>query len=217
MIFLDRARLAILSEPKTGTVALETALGPLAAIVMTSPPKLKHIRYPDFLAHVAPLVEAQCGLKRADYDVVSVMREPLDWFGSWYRYRSRPALANPADPRAIFYTGGISFAQFIEDVCKPFGKRPRYAQMDPPCSVALSAPDRIGVDRLFPYEDLAGLYDLVAERTGKPVELKRLNVSPERPLDLSDALREKLREAYPFAFTLHASLDATGHVAPRFR
>ena len=54
MIFLYHARLVILSQPKTGTTALDNALAPRASIVVNNPPQLKHMQYRKFMRFVAP-------------------------------------------------------------------------------------------------------------------------------------------------------------------
>ena len=78
MIFLYHARLVILSQPKTGTTALDNALSPRASIAVNNPPAMKHMHYSDFMASIAPWIQERTGLARKEYDVVSVMREPLD-------------------------------------------------------------------------------------------------------------------------------------------
>lgn len=220
MIFLYRARLVILSQPKTGTTALQRALGQRASMAVNGPPVLKHVSYRGFQKYFAPWFESQAGLKRDDYLVVSTMREPIDWLGSWYRYRTREKLADPdgADnPRAGNYTGGVKFDDFARDVCKGGDAAPAYARIKTPCWVALEHHNCIGVDRLFPYEDLAGLHDLIEERTGKPLETRQMNVSPQMELSLSDETLALIRETFAFELDLHASLRQDGQVEPRFR
>lgn len=217
MIFLHQARLVILSQPKTGTTALDKALGSRAAIAVSNPPQLKHMQYHKFMKFVAPWIEAQAGLARADYEVVSVMREPVDWLGSWYRYRSRDALRDAGRKKQRNYTGNVSFEEFVREAFKPKPERKAFAHVGSPCGVALDGDGSIGCDRIFPYEDLSGLYELIEERTKRPLELAQLNVSPEGDMTLSDDIREKLRATWSFAFDLHSSLNRDGSIAPRFK
>lgn len=217
MIFLHKARLLILSQPKTGTTALETALTPRASIVVSKPPELKHISYRGFLKFVAPLIEAQTGLRRGDYEVVAVMREPRDWLGSWYRYRTRDELKNPQNPRSVNFTGNMSFDDFVCDVCRPSGEQPQHARIKTPSWVALAAAGAIGIDRLFAYESLDAFYDFVTEKTGKPIEAKTANVSPKMELSLSADTEATLREHFAFEFELHGSLSSDGSIPERFR
>ena len=216
MLFLNRARLVILSQPKTGTTALENALTPRSSISISKPPELKHMSYRGFMAYMAPMIEAHTGMKRSDYEVVSVMREPLDWLGSWYRYRTRDELRKPDNPRAVNYTGNMSFDQFVRDVCEPAEQQPAHAQIKTPSWVALSGTGVVGVDRLYPYEDLSELYQLIIDRTGKPIEAKIANVSPEMPLSLSDEGKAMIRQTFAFEFDLHGSLKRDGRIDRRF-
>jgi hypothetical protein len=217
MIFLYRAKLVILSQPKTGTTALDNALASRASLAVSGPPEMKHAGYRKFMKFVAPWIEAQTGLARKDYEIVSVMREPIDWLGSWYRYRTRERLSKKKNGRAGNYTGHVSFDQFAMDVAKPKGQQPAYARLGSPCGVALDGKDNIGIDRIFPYEDLSGLYELIEERTERPVETAQMNVSPEMDLTLSDEARAKIHEKYAFAFKLHASLKRDGTIDPTYR
>ena len=217
MIFFHKARLAILSQPKTCTTALESTLTPRASIVVSKPPELKHVSYRGFLRFVAPWIEAQTGLARSDYEVVSVMREPLDWLGSWYRYRTRDELKKPDNPRSINFTGHMSFDQFVADYCKPDDQKPPHAQVRTPSWVSLAAPDTIGVDRLFPYEALDGFQGYIAERTGKPIVEKTANVSPKMELTLAPEILDLLKRHSAFEFELHKSLRPDGEIEMRFR
>ena len=217
MIFLNRARLVILSQPKTGTTALESALTPRSAISISKPPELKHMSYRGFMAHLAPMIEAHTGMTRSDYEVVSVMREPIYWLGSWYRYRTRDELRKPGNPRSVNYTGDLSFEEFVLDVCKPADEQPPHARIKTPSWVALAAPGTIGIDRLYPYENLADLYQLIIDRTGKPIDTRLANVSPEMPLSLPGKTESLLRDRDAVEFELHASLKRDGRIEDKFK
>lgn len=240
MIFLHHARLVILSQPKTGTTALDNALVGRASIAVSNPPQLKHIQYHKFMTFVAPWIEAQAGLTRREYEVVSVMREPVDWLGSWYRYRSRDALRDAGSKKKEgAYSGNVSFEEFVQEVLKPKRERRAFAHLGSPCGVALTAEGSkrerrvfaqfdspgddaetaegdIGCDRIFPYEDLSGLYELIETRTKKPLEIAKLNISPQGDMTLSDDTRAALKQAWSFAFDLHSSLTRDGALDPRF-
>ncbi|CAN7444130.1 hypothetical protein [Rhizobium sp. LjRoot254] len=218
MIFLYPARLVILSQPKTGTTALDHALSPRASIAVNNPPSLKHMPYHKFMAYVAPWLQAQTGLERSEYEVVSVMREPIDWLGSWYRYRTREKLKEASNKkRRGNYTGNVTFDAFVQEVLKPKGERATYAGLGSPYGVALKTDGGIGCDHIFPYEDLSGLYEMIEERSKRPVDLKLMNVSPEGDMTLTDETRERLKTAWQFAFDLHGSLTRDGKIEPRFR
>jgi len=218
MIFLYHARLVILSQPKTGTTALDHALSPRASIAINNPPLMKHMPYHKFMTYVAPLLQAQTGLTRDQYDVVSVMREPIDWLGSWYRYRTREQLKDSdSKKRRGNYTGDVTFDAFVQEVLKPKKERASYAGLGSPCGVALTADGGIGCDRIFPYEDLSGLHEMIQERTKREIDLKLMNVSPDGDMTLADETRARLKTAWQFAFDLHATLKRDGKIDPRFQ
>jgi hypothetical protein len=216
MIFLHKARLVILSQPKTGTTALEAVLSPRASIAVSKPPELKHMSYRGFLKFVAPLIAAQTDLGRSDYEVIAVMREPVDWLGSWYRYRTRDELKKPDNPRAVNFTGNMSFDDFVRDVCQPDGQQPQHARIKTPSWVALGGKDWVGIDRLFPYEALESFTNFIAERTGKPIETKAANVSPKMDLSLATDMQAQLKQHFAFEFALHDALSSDGRVPKQF-
>lgn len=217
MIFLHRARLVILSQPKTGTTSLVSALSHRASIAINNPPQLQHMHYSDFMTFVAPWIQERTGLARKHYEVVSVMREPLDWLGSWFRYRTRDALRDGKPGKQRHYSGNVEFDTFVRQVLKPKNKRKAYAHVGKPYSVAIDAEGAIGCDRVFPYEDLSVLYEIIEERTRQPLVLERMNVSPKADLMISDETREALEESWQVAFDLHRSLTKDGDIASRFR
>lgn len=217
MIFLHKARLVILSQPKTGTTALEAVLSPRASISVSKPPELKHMSYRGFMKFVAPLIEAQTGLDRSDYEVIAVMREPVDWLGSWYRYRTRDELKKPGNPRSVNFTGNMSFDDFVVDVCQPERQQPQHARIKTPSWVALGGKDAIGIDRLFPYKALDSFFDYIIERTGKPIETKTANVSPRMDLSLTAETLARLKLHFAFEFALYGALARDGHVPEQFR
>jgi hypothetical protein len=218
MIFLYNARLVILSQPKTGTTALEHALSRGASMAVNNPPSMKHISYHKFMTFVAPWLKAQTGLDRADYEVISVMREPVDWLGSWYRYRTREQLKDTdRKKRRGNYTGNVTFEAFVQEVLKPKTERAAYANLGKPCGVALTADGGLGCDRVFPYEDLSGLHEMIEERAKRQIDLKLMNVSPDGDMTLADETRARLKAEWQFAFDLHASLKRDGSIETRFR
>src|SRR6056297_1441342 len=89
MLVFWQENLVLLSIPKTGSTALEAALAPRASLVLRDPPEIKHApcyRYKRFLK---PLFK-QVGDKEPE--LMAIVRHPVDWLGSWYRYRTRPDL-----------------------------------------------------------------------------------------------------------------------------
>ena len=198
MMVFYKARLALLSVPKTGTTALQSALRPHADMVISDPPELKHAPVYRYNRWVRPMFEKVCG---AELEVVAVMREPGSWLGSWYRFRQREDLmGKPAS------TNGLSFDQFVDDYCK--GQRPRHANVGSQAKFLEAQPNGCRVHHLFAYEDLSSFHAFLEERLGLVIEPQAENVSPEGDLTLRPATLEKLKRKHPEEFALYQSIKA---------
>lgn len=204
MLVFSRQNLVLLSVPKTGSTAYEAALAPYASMVISAPPELKHapvFRYNRFLR---PMIERFVAPRP---DVVAVMREPIDWLGSWYRYRHRDALAGHPNS-----TRGMSFDAFVAAYC--LGKPPPVARVG--SQAKFLEPQRNGtrVTHLFRYEDQAGLRKFLETRLGLDIRTGISNPSPGLALDLSAETEARLRRKRTEDFTLYASIGSEGRYEP---
>ncbi|WP_347309745.1 hypothetical protein [Defluviimonas sp. SAOS-178_SWC] len=195
MLVFWKQRLVYLATPKTGTTAIEAALEPLASVVIQRPPELKHTSVHRYWRFLAPYLELAAD---EDFMVVAVMREPIDWLGSWYRYRQRISGVHPDRS-----TSGMSFNNFIEGYLSD--PQPEYANVG--WQSRFLVPEKgPGVDRLFRYDDMGSLVGFLEDRLDCEITLPRLNVSPEGSTDLDPALEARLREACVKDFALYDSL-----------
>ena len=204
MLIFARQKLVFLSVPKTGSTAYARALAEHAALVVTAPPELKHapvFRYNRFFRE---MVERFVG---ADITIVAVMREPLDWLGSWYRYRSRDVLRG--HPNSTY---GMSFDTFVEAYCDP--DPPDFARVG--SQAKFLEPQRNGtrVTHLFRYEDQRSLQGFLAERLGVVVAPEHANRSPDRIVSLAPATRDLLHRTCASDFALYAGIGKNGVYEP---
>ena len=197
MLISTRHRLAYLALPKTGTSSLEAALAPLCDIRFVGSPRAKHMSMPVFERFMLPYLR-RIGLD--DVETVCVIREPLDWLGSWYRYSSRRAIRR--EPRS---TRGVSFAQFVEGYLAD--PQPPYARFGRPSRFVSGRSGKPAVTHLYRYEDLPELVRFLDDRFETRLELPNLKVSPPRDdLELPPALRRRLEAERAEDFALYASL-----------
>ena len=189
MLVFWEQRLAFLATPKTGTTAIEAALESLAAVSIQRPPLLKHTTLQRYRRFIGPYLEAASG---SAFTVVALVREPRAWLGSWYRYRQREDLLDPAKS-----TAGLSFDDFVRGYAAD--PQPEFAAVGSQARF-LDSRGGQGVDQLFRYEDIDSFIDFLEERLGCEIILPRLNVSPTASLDLSPdteaLLRRTLRKDY---------------------
>ena len=204
MLVFQKAKLVWLSVPKTGTTAYADALAPVASMVVRDPPELKHAPLFRYNRFFRPALEKFIG---EDIEVMAVMREPLDWLGSWYRYRRRDSMKG--HPNA---THAISFDDFVQAYMK--GNRPAFANVG--SQARFLEPQRNGtcISHLFRYEDQDGLRSFLQNRLNIEIRTERSNVSPDIDLQLSPATKARFHRKFSRDMALWNGIGANGSYRP---
>jgi len=128
-----------------------------------------------------------------------MMREPISWLGSWYKYRQRPFL--DGTPRS---TANVSFDEFILAYMK--ADKPPFANVGSQVRFLEPQPNGTKVDHLFRYEDEAGWTGFLEARLNRSLNLERLNVSKSGNPDLSPGVEKRFRAKMSEAFELWESI-----------
>ena len=194
MLIFWKQKLAFLAVPKTGTSAYAQALGPIASLSIQDPPELKHaplIRYNRF---IRPMYDIVCNTQ---LDTMAVIREPISWMGSWYRYRQRPFLKGKPTS-----TQDISFDTFVRG----------YLQSSPPAYAHIGSQARFITPRagtppvtyLFRYENQSRLREFLEHRLGTKIQIPRHNASSQTKLNLSPCVEGDVLEKYQADFNCPA-------------
>ncbi|RNF33816.1 sulfotransferase family 2 domain-containing protein [Paracoccus methylarcula] len=194
LIFWDQ-RLVFLATPKAGSTAIAMALESLATTSIQRPATMKHTDIATFHRHVSPWLTAQAG---ESFTTVALMRDPVEWLRSWYRFRLRDDLDDPEH-----LMEGVSFARFAEE----------YATAGGPQSLGIGDQssflqhDGHAVDRIFRYENIDIFVEFLEDRLDCAVELPRANVPPAVDVDLLPEQEQKLRRAMQADLDLYATLN----------
>lgn len=198
MMVFWKARLVFLAVPKTGTQAYEAALGQQADIVMRHPTSVKHMSAQKFRRKFAPLLGPGTG---KSLKTLAVIREPVDWLGSWYRYRRRPELNGHPNSTAT-----LSFDDFVDGYLAEV--QPAWANVGSQFRFVSNDRGHVITDHLFPYEDQIGLRGFLAQSLGFDVPPPpQVNRSPDRtPSRLSPELEDRLRRDHAADFDLHQAV-----------
>jgi len=204
MLVFSKAKLVLLCVPKTGTTAYQTALGPHAAMVVRDPPELKHAPVFRYNRFYRPALEKFIG---APLDVVAVMREPVDWLGSWYRYRRRPFTKGQRSS-----THDVTFDEFIDAYTR--GDKPPFANVGSQAKFLEPQKNGTAVTHLFRYEDQEGLRNFLQDRLAVTFETVQENASPDMPLDFSAETEAKLRRKCADEFALWDGIGENGSYRP---
>ncbi len=184
MLVFWKENLVLLAVPKTGSTALQGALAPRASVVVRDPPHLKHApcyRYKRFLK---PYFVQAGGQKP---ELMAIVRNPIDWLGSWYRYRTRKDLIGHENS-----THNVSFDDFVLEYCK--GQPAPFANVGSQNKFLRINDGDIGAEHLFQYEQWDKVIDYLEDRLDFKITLKQQNVSPPMALTLSHEAEAKLRE-----------------------
>lgn len=192
MLVFWKQKLVMLAVPKTGTTALEASLKPFASAIISDPPGMKHASLSRYRNVLEGFFEQR---GRAPHEVMAVMREPIDWLGSWYRYRSRDQIAGKPNS-----TQGMDFDAFVEAWL--LDKPPAFAQVGSQANFLTPDQGQDGIDHIFRYDRLEEAVRFLEDRLGTSLELPRRNVSPQKDLQLSPAIEARLRSEAAAEFSL---------------
>lgn len=182
LIFWDQ-RLVFLATPKAGSTAIAMALESLASTSIQRPDAMKHTDIAHFHRHVGPWLQAQAG---EPFTTVALMREPVEWLRSWYRFRQRDDHDDPDHAME-----GVSFADFAAQYAAEGG--PEELRIGHQANF-LQSGDK-SVDRIFCYENMDRFVEFLEDRLDCAVELPLANVPPSVDVDLTPAQETQLRQA----------------------
>ena len=191
MLVFWKEKLVFLAVPKTGTTAIEGALAPMATAKIIDPPILKHSAWYRYNRFLRPYFE---GVGGQEMETMAVVREPIDWLGSWYRYRGREDLKGHPNS-----TAEMSFDEFVLGFLK--NKRPPASDVGSQAKFLSDEHGNTAVTHVFKYENRPALLEFLEDRLSTKITLKTLNVSPQRDFTLSPGVERRLRKK------MHAEFD----------
>ena len=194
MLVSYRHRLVILSTPKCASVSLERALAPHMDLIARGNPTLKHTYFRRFDRFIRPYLES---MSQDRFECICLFREPIDWMASWWRYRARDDVPDPAKS-----TKGMPFAQFVSDYLDE--KRPP-ADIGRQSRFVANRDGEVGIDRLFRYDRLDKFVGYLEARLKVQIDLGHLNQSPrrEQPGLLPDDLMERAKKDLAADFDIY--------------
>lgn len=193
LIFWDH-RLVFLATPKAGSTAVEVALESLASAALQRPAALKHTDIATYCRHVGPWLRHQTG---DTFMTVALMREPVDWLRSWYRFRLRDDQDDP-----LHQMEGVSFARFARDYAAPDGP----ARLGIGTQACFLTDGETRVDRIFRYDQMPAFVEFLEDRLDCAIELPRINVPPAVDVHLPPEDEARLRERMAADLSLYADL-----------
>jgi len=196
LLIFWKQKLVFLATPKAGSSAIEAALEPLAEVAIKRPAELKHISAQDFHRHFAPFLAARSG---ESFTTVALMRQPIDWLRSWYRFRLRDDDEDPNHPMI-----GRSFEQFAQDYMSD--PTPAHANFGTQSEFLCDAAGKPNVDTIFRYDQIDSFVHFLEEQLDFAITLPRVNVPPAVDVALSEQTQADLTQAMARDIALYNSL-----------
>lgn len=194
MMAMPHSGFVFLSMTKTGSTAIHQHFSRHAQVLARNPPRMKHMTAKTFTELVVPLLE-RYGRPRESYELMCIAREPVDWVGSWWRYRARPAMEGK--PKS---TANLSFDAFAEQIVN--GK----VKLGSSANFVSDKDGKVIVDRIYKFEhlDLAAQW-MASQLKIEPPQLRSANVSPARENVISPSTRRLLEEHYAADLAVYES------------
>jgi hypothetical protein len=196
MLIFWKQKLVFLATPKAGSSAIEAALEPLADVAFQRPAELKHTSAQDFQDHLAPYLYQQSG---EAFTTVALMRQPIDWLRSWYRFRLRDDDEDPEHPMI-----GRTFEQFSQDYMATC--RPAHAKFPSQSEFLCDMAGTCAVDTVFRYDQIDRFVHFLEDQLDFAITLPRVNVPPAVDVALSEQTQVALTHAMTRDFALYDSL-----------
>ncbi|WBU55498.1 hypothetical protein [Paracoccus sediminicola] len=191
MLIFWEQRLVFLATPKAGSTAIEVALEPLASLAVQRPPELKHANAARFHRHIHPWLTELSG---EAFTTVALMREPVEWLRSWYRFHLRDA-PDAAEPQHGF-----------EDFVRRYLELPKSVTQGIATQSSFLTAGGRPVDRIFRYERIGDFTHFLDEWLDCEISLPRINVPPAADVSLSAATEAALRAELGTDFALYEGL-----------
>ncbi len=183
---------------KCASTSIEKALEPYSQLNTVNGGRLKHTNYKKYSKFIQPFINQE------DIEVVCIMREPISWLNSWYRFRTREKIKNPKHMNHASYCGHITFQQWIEDYLSE--NTPKYAKVGSQKNFLSNAKGEIGVDKIFKYEDFDNIINYFEKKIGKKLTIPKINVSPKIGYELDTDIEIRLKEHLKDEYDLYNSL-----------
>lgn len=196
MLVFWKARLVLLAVPKTGTTALEQALLAHADSAILNPPQQKHCTVRRYRNQLQKFFEQR---GQRNLELMAVVREPVSWLSSWYRYRAREDIRGTANS-----TADISFDAFVDAWLQD--APPEFAKVGRQSRFVSEEDGSLGIDHLFRHDQLDRAVSFLEERVNARLDVGRRNVSPARGVGLSAPMDARLRREAPAEFALWRQL-----------
>ena len=184
-----------LCMPKCASTSIENALSKYSELMTRGryATRLKHTRYRKYKRFIEPFIK---DATKELPETVCVMREPIEWVHSWYRYRKRDEIIGKPES-----TKEMSFDEFCNAYMNSelnIGRQYDFLR---------NRKGEVGIDRVFRYERMDLLKEYFEKKIGQKIDFPSMNISPKEPLELNPEIRDRLLEYLSEEYRIYNTLD----------
>jgi hypothetical protein len=165
----------VMSMPKCASTSLQQALTPVCDVRFKD--HMKHIDFAFIESWVLPMLRARRAPAPFDPRIFCLMREPIDWLYSWYRY-SWDEDGAPKAGRGATAPAFPDFAAFLQAYFSP--KPPRVGGVLRQSDFLRGRDGQPGRIELFRFESHHRMIEELERLGGQPLEVKVTNQSRAR-------------------------------------
>jgi len=205
MLLFTQHKFVVLSNRKCASTSLVHTLGGYAGGVIDRDHRIRHTSYSEYQELVLPFLRRKIGEEVNSYDVYCVVREPTDWYHSWYRFRTRENISPEHAPGHWEYAGHMSWREYLEASIAKGAERCLMRQRQADFARGIDGTNK-GLT-LVRYDDMAKFFDLLCKRLGVEEEMLTWNVSPSSNEGPSDDDRAYCRAHLPDDYALYESIS----------
>ena len=194
MLISIEKKITLLAMTKTGSSSVEHALAPYCDIAYYGNSRTKYISYRRYSRFVVPYLNS---LGFENMETTCLIREPISWLFSWYRYRARPEIAGRRNS-----TADISFEEFATIYLTQTSKGPGIGR---PSKFLADRDGKPAVDYVFKYENMPMFTRFLEERFQTTLDIPQLNASLERKFELSEHCQSRLQAFFAPEYEIYES------------
>lgn len=192
-------KFVFVANTKTASTSIEKALKPHAEIHHAGSPERKHVPLRQATALYPDIFQDKDGNPALHgFFSFGVMRDPIDWLGSWFRYRKGNKVDSPLPAE-------MTFEEFWKrqdwNIVK--GNGARFLQRHLFCG----NDGLVLADVIIPYERLGAMFGEICDCLGIESHLPRENISQVSDIEVPAALEPALRAHLAPDYALRERLD----------
>ncbi len=202
MLISVEKRFLFVANTKTASTSIEQVLRPYAEIRRGGHPERKHTPLARAL-EIYDFMFADPAHDPASYFKFGVMRDPIDWITSWFRYRKGNDVEAPL-PADMDFAGFWAGRDW--NIQRADGRK--HLQRDMFCADDGAGSEDVLADVIIPYDRVGEMFAEICGLLGIEHPLQRRNVSRlDDAGTIPKALRAEMRDFYAEDYALFDRLD----------